>query len=211
MIYQPVAALRHIPKQQRGERKVEQLLRSAEIVFAEVGYENATTNAIAAQAGVSIGSLYQFFASKEAILEAMAQRYLDQTRRELVRALNGGKDVGLSKLVASLVETLVTLQEQRPYFLQCLAQNRAYAVLAGSVQELHDVIIQHVARFLGRICVPAEPGDGLRRATVAVHSVSALLPLALEAQGRQRAKMIEETVILLTRYLEPDLRPKGSR
>ena len=206
MDYRPVTALRHVPKQHRGERKVEKLLRSAEMVFAEVGYENATTNLIAAQAGVPIGSLYQFFASKDAILEAVAQRYLDQTRAALVQALETGEEVALPELLADLVETLVKLQEQRPYFLQCLAQNRAYAVLRGSVQELHEVVTQHVARLLQRISASSETVDVLRRATVCVHTVSALLPLALDARGRERAKMIQEIVTLLHRYLEPELK-----
>src|SRR5688572_25334848 len=83
MAFDANTALRHTPKQTRGQRKVEHILRSAEALFAEVGFENATTNAIATRAGVSIGSLYQFFASKEAILHAMTERYLSQSREGL--------------------------------------------------------------------------------------------------------------------------------
>ncbi len=208
MVYREVAALRRAPKQQRGERKVEQILRSAEIVFAEVGYEHATTNAVAAHAAVSIGSLYQFFASKDAILESMAQRYLDQTRSVLL-ALDPGDDFDLSKLLTDLIETLVKLQDQRPYFLQCLAQNRAYAVLQGSVAKLNEVVIAHVSALLKRISRPAEAADLERRASLCVHTVSALLPLALVARGKQRRQMIKEIVTLLERYIEPELMEKG--
>lgn len=206
VVYRPVAALRHVPKQQRGMRQVHKILHSAEVVFAEMGYEHATTNAIAAQAGVSIGSLYQFFVSKDAILEALAQGYLDQTKLELGKLLETKSDQTLSKLLSEIVETLVKLQEQRPYFLQCLAQNRAYAVLHGSVLELNRVILVQVTRMMQKICIPQDAAVVQRKATVCVYTVSALLPLALEAHGRARAKLISEIVQLLNRYIEPELR-----
>src|SRR6266542_6598743 len=59
-------------RQARGERRIAQLLDAAGEVFATVGYAAATTNAIAAQAGVSPGTLYQFFPNKQAMAEALA-------------------------------------------------------------------------------------------------------------------------------------------
>ncbi len=51
------------------------ILDAAEQLFVDVGYERASTNHIAAQAGISIGSLYQFFANKESLLQAVGSRY----------------------------------------------------------------------------------------------------------------------------------------
>jgi AcrR family transcriptional regulator len=59
-------------RQARGQRRIDQLLDVAARVFAEVGFEAATTNGIAARAGVSPGSLYQFFPNKDAMAEALA-------------------------------------------------------------------------------------------------------------------------------------------
>src|SRR5216683_2197996 len=111
MTYDALTALRHAPKQTRGQRKVEHILRSAEALFAEVGFETATTNAIALRAGVSIGSLYQFFASKEAILEAMASRYLDQTRVAMNELLDHTAQFELESLLTRLLDVLIKLQE----------------------------------------------------------------------------------------------------
>jgi AcrR family transcriptional regulator len=44
-------------------------------VFAEVGFDNSTTIMISAQADTSVGSLYQYFANKEAVLKALVDRY----------------------------------------------------------------------------------------------------------------------------------------
>ncbi len=70
--------LSHRRRQARGQRRIDQILTVAEQVFADVGYEATTTNAIAARAGMSPGSLYQFFENKEAIAAGLAARYLDR-------------------------------------------------------------------------------------------------------------------------------------
>jgi AcrR family transcriptional regulator len=63
-------------RQERGKRRIAAILDVAAEVFADVGYDAATTNAIAARAEISPGSLYQFFPNKEAIAEALAARYV---------------------------------------------------------------------------------------------------------------------------------------
>ena len=56
------------------------ILDAAVVVFARDGLERATTNAIAAQAGISPGSLYQYFSNREDILSAVTDRYLTGLR-----------------------------------------------------------------------------------------------------------------------------------
>ena len=64
------------PKQKRGRQRVDAILNAASELFAEVGYESATIIEIAARADTSVGSMYQFFANKEAILFAIVERYV---------------------------------------------------------------------------------------------------------------------------------------
>src|SRR4051812_843544 len=68
------------PQQDRGQRRVDSILDAAEEVFAEQGVDAATTNAIAERAGASVGSLYHFFPSKDAILLALVRRYAERMR-----------------------------------------------------------------------------------------------------------------------------------
>ncbi|RLU00334.1 MAG: TetR/AcrR family transcriptional regulator [Ketobacter sp.] len=66
--------MRKIPKQKRSREMVERLLEATATTLAERGLEDTTTNHIAETAGVSIGSLYQYFPDKEALLEALMER-----------------------------------------------------------------------------------------------------------------------------------------
>src|SRR5439155_1980997 len=68
--------LRRAPKQERGQRRIGRILQAAAEEFARVGFDAATTNSIARRARTSVGSLYQFFPNKEAILAALTEHYL---------------------------------------------------------------------------------------------------------------------------------------
>src|SRR5260370_29404397 len=72
---------RQARRQKRGALRVEEILHAAGALFAEVGYDKATTNMIAARAGMSPGSLYQFFPNKEAIAQAYAADATEQLSR----------------------------------------------------------------------------------------------------------------------------------
>lgn len=74
----PQSGLRRRPRQARAQERIARILDTAEQVFAEIGYDVATTNLIAQQAQTSIGSLYEFFPNKEAIAHALADRYVAQ-------------------------------------------------------------------------------------------------------------------------------------
>lgn len=77
-----------MPRRRRGEIRVAALLESAAATFAEKGYQAATMTEIAARADAAIGSLYQFFPSKEALAAALLRRYgewMEVSQAELVR------------------------------------------------------------------------------------------------------------------------------
>src|SRR5882757_10141102 len=73
-----IPANRRIPRQERGERRVAELLEAAASEFAEVGYDAATMKAIAKRAGASIGAVYQYFPDKAAVASALRTRYANE-------------------------------------------------------------------------------------------------------------------------------------
>ena len=74
---------RKTPAQERSRDTFALILKAAAQVFAAQGYAGATTNHIAERAGVSIGSLYEYFPNKEAILVALEEAHLDEGQQIL--------------------------------------------------------------------------------------------------------------------------------
>jgi AcrR family transcriptional regulator len=74
----PGRGLRREPQQARSRERVRRLLAAAEAVLVQDGYDALTVRRIAAEAGVPVGTLYQFFPDKQAIVDALALTYLEE-------------------------------------------------------------------------------------------------------------------------------------
>ncbi|HEU4427279.1 MAG TPA: helix-turn-helix domain-containing protein, partial [Myxococcota bacterium] len=75
------AIRRRLPKQERSRRLVEAIVEAAQIVLAESGPDALTTVNVAQRAGVSVGSLYQYFAGRDALLFAVYEQELSRFRK----------------------------------------------------------------------------------------------------------------------------------
>lgn len=105
------------PRQARSRETVEALLEAAAQVFERHGYAAGTTNRIAARAGVSIGSLYQYFPNKDALLLALVEHHVDEGAARfapLLAGLAGDPPPPLRDALRDLVETMVALHAERP-------------------------------------------------------------------------------------------------
>jgi AcrR family transcriptional regulator len=102
------SAPRKSPSQERSRRTVDRILDAATRIFHEQGYARATTNDIADEAGVSVGSLYQYFPNKDALLVALTQRHIETTTTglsELLSKLNA--ELGFDVILRTVVNFLV--------------------------------------------------------------------------------------------------------
>jgi AcrR family transcriptional regulator len=80
--------LRRRPVQQRSAKRVEQMLEACAALIDELGYDGVTTTLIAERAGVAVGSLYQFFPDKRAVVQALTIRNLEHFMAELERRMD---------------------------------------------------------------------------------------------------------------------------
>ena len=100
------AAPGRAPMQQRSRDRVERLLTVAASLIAERGSEALKMSELADRAGVSIGSLYQYFPDKGAVIRTLAQRYNAQSRVCIAAALVPVRDTaGLRRAFAGLIDT----------------------------------------------------------------------------------------------------------
>ena len=91
------------PTQRRSQETVQVIMRAAAYILERDGWGGFTTNRVAERAGVNIGSLYQYFPNKEAILEALRRAHVEESRAAVFAALAGRDDPTLA-LVRGILE-----------------------------------------------------------------------------------------------------------
>jgi AcrR family transcriptional regulator len=95
------------PHQSRAAATVEAMLTAAGEAFAREGFARANVNHIAARAGVSVGSLYQYYPSKEALLVALIERHTEARLTALEAALDAVRSAPLAAAVRHTVGVMV--------------------------------------------------------------------------------------------------------
>ncbi len=103
---------RREPKQQRSLETVNAVLEAVHLVVKRHGTEAVTTNRIAEAAGVSVGSLYQYFPHKRAIFTALHDRHVDDVRLVIERTMAACASAPLEDLARELVHGLVRVHAE---------------------------------------------------------------------------------------------------
>ncbi len=104
---QALGIKRRIPRQARAAETVALVLEAAAQILETRGLAAFTTNAVAERAGVSIGTLYQYFADKNAILIGLAKREMQASLVEIGRALQGEADPSAEARIRAVVRVMV--------------------------------------------------------------------------------------------------------
>ncbi len=107
----PPLELRRRPRQARSRQTVEFVLEAAGQLFGRHGYNATTTNEVAERAGVSVGTLYQYFPNKDALLLALAERHVVEAGGALAQVADALReaDPDWAEVVRTFVQTVVAL------------------------------------------------------------------------------------------------------
>jgi AcrR family transcriptional regulator len=128
---------------------VDRILVAAAQVFHEAGYTSATTNDIASEAGISVGSLYQYFPNKDAILVALTRRHIDTATAGmvgLVSALN--PEVGIRETFRTVVDFLVEQHDLDELHLLVMHQAPRTHEISLALDEAKMRLVEMTAHFL---------------------------------------------------------------
>lgn len=196
-------------RQARGERRIAQLLTAAAGVFCRTGYAAASTNAIAREAGVSPGTLYQFFPNKEAIAVELGGHLLQRAHEAHGRAfLPENLDRPLPELLDAVLDPVIAFNCENPAFW-ALMHGSGVPGIAQEHDELH-VGMQTRVEGLLRACVtpaasgaPATETELTHVAHMVLGIVQTSLELILASEGAERAAYVAELKTVLFRYLDP--------
>jgi AcrR family transcriptional regulator len=206
-----IKTYRRAPRQARGQRRIDAILQAAADEFAAVGYEATTTNAIARRAGTSIGSLYQFFPNKDAILEALAARYEAQLRAVHDQLLNEETArLPQPELYDRVVYTLADFHKDHPGFRPLFYGSATSGRLAEAAARLHQECINRVDAMIALRHPTLEPARRRLYATINVEVVKALLPLSESGDADFRHEVLEEIKRLLMAHMREALAAEES-
>ncbi len=169
----PKTTARKAPTQARAQDTVEAILAATARVLARDGYDRASTNKVAEAAGVSIGSLYQYFPSKEALVSALIDRHMSRMLHVLTEA---GAALPLGGSVRQAVRQIIA------------ATYAAHRVNP----KLHRVLLEQVPR-IGTM----ESIDGFEERTLAL--VEAFLALHVGELRRTNLKLAAKVAVLAVR------------
>jgi AcrR family transcriptional regulator len=204
----PATPPRAVPAQARSRERYERILDAATAVFAEVGYEAATTEAIAERAETSIGSVYRFFPNKLALFQALIPRYLDQ-----VRAIFEGLVVeeppapSWQAMVERAIDAFAAFDLKTPVFRVVWMSLK----ITDQLLVEGDLANREFARRLELALAPLAPSlEPARRrvvATVVVELVSTMLAVAALRGPDLAPQIVDETKKVVVRYLEPYIAP----
>jgi AcrR family transcriptional regulator len=110
-------SLRREPQQARSRERLEQILAAADGVLASEGAGALTTTRVAEAAGISVGSLYQYFVGKEGIAEALALRYWAEFEERVARVAAADEEDPFADPAGALLDALVAGFRAQPGFM----------------------------------------------------------------------------------------------
>ncbi|MGW7430158.1 TetR/AcrR family transcriptional regulator [Streptomyces sp. NPDC054861] len=192
-------------RQARGERRITQLLQAAANVFCANGYTATSTNAIAREASVSPGTLYQYFPNKEAIAIELGDRLLHQMREAHGQAFTPENfELPLPELLDAVVDPLIEFNCQNPVFLALMQGSEIPGRITEEHDALHASLLARVRDLLHHYLpdLPVEEATRIADMTFAVFKGGLALVLAAP-EGPERNAVTAELKQVLLRYLDP--------
>lgn len=223
---------RREPRQDRAAETRARLLAAAATVFEERGYDGGTTNHIAEAASMSVGSLYQYFPNKDAILVELMVGHIaeggERVRRAIDDALAGSTDgstggdggsaggdgdgthdgdatLGLDGLLSTVARELLALHREQPRLHQILMTRVPLPPdVVARIEVIEVDLVAELADLLSQVTDLDTAEVGVR-AAMAAATINALIhqQVARPEPPIPDVRFVDEVTRLVTRYLAP--------
>jgi AcrR family transcriptional regulator len=207
MARRPATKPRKSASQARSRQTVDALLEATARILLKDGYDKASTNKIAAVAGVSIGSLYQYFPSKEALVAAVIDRHMHEmfrvVRDALVKVATRPIEVAARELVAVMIEA----HRVNPKLHRILVEQTPRTGQLENVEAVEREAYGLVRAYLEAHRDELDVADPNLAAFVCVTAVEALTHAAVVRRpesltDEQAAALVDDVIRLVVRYLQ---------
>ena len=200
----PTMLPRRRPRQARAQATVDAIIQATARVLVEDGYDRASTNRIAQAAGVSIGSLYQYFPSKEALVAALVETHVDRMLEAVTRILD--TDTEPSDLHASadtLVRALIAAYRVDPKLHHVLCQEVPKIGDLRRIYEFEQTLADVIRRHLQSLRHQIRHQNIDRAVFLLINAVPSVIRAAIEgdSEGINDPLLRADLTDMILRYL----------
>ncbi|SNR28235.1 transcriptional regulator, TetR family [Haloechinothrix alba] len=191
---------RRQPVQQRSAKRVTLMLDSCAELLDEVGYETLSTTMIARRAGVAVGSLYQFFPDKRAVVQALTQRNFERFLEVVRERLNSVDHTHWWDVVDSLLDVYVAMHREVPGFAQVHFGDVVDVHLLDEQRDNNAVVADSIVALLDEL-LDLPPERVTLPISVAVEAGDTLLKYAFRRNAEGDQQIVDETKHMIKEYL----------
>ncbi len=203
-----VANAPRAPRRARGQLRVDALLTAAAEVFAAKGFDAATMTEIAAQSESSIGSLYQFFRTKEAVADALLRTHVDALWLRLDGLAARAPALTTADLGHAFATCLVEFRTDHPSFATLIERPGPPSPLVAGVRRK---VRERVEAILVAHAPAADPRTLHAMAPVVQHVMKSSVQLRGDLEGAELKAAARELDTMLVGYLVARLQPAAPR
>ena len=206
MARKPATSPRKSASQDRSRLTVDAPLEATARVLMKDGYDRASTNKIAAVAGVSIGSLYQYFPSKEALVAAVIDRHMQEMMQVVRDALVKVAARPVEVAARELVSVMIDAHRVNPKLHRVLAEQTPRTGRLENIEAMEREACTLVRGYLEAHRDELDVTDPDAAAFVCVTAVEALTHAAVVSRpesltDEQAARLVDDVTRLVVRYL----------
>lgn len=198
---------RKFPQQERSRETVEAILIATTHILVKEGYNSANTNKIAEHAGVSIGSLYQYFPSKEAIVAALIESHAQEMVSLIAAKLKGVSDAPLEIALRELIKACTQVNAINPKLYKVLIEQVPCIGQLERVTEVEKQVTVLIRNYLEDKHDQIQPQNLDLAAFFLAHILETLIHVAAlkEPEISVSEEFEREITVFLLRYLKCNL------
>ncbi len=199
---------RKLPRQERSRETVEAVLGATALILKREGYDRVSTRRVAEVAGVSVGSLYQYFPNKESLVVALYERHLEDLISVFESRFEGLVRAPLPEAVRGLVEAAFEVHTVDPELHRVLVEEIPRRGRPDPEGALESRILKLARTFLEEHKAGIRPANLDLAAFVLVEAVEALTHAAVldRPYHLRDEELAEEISTLVLSYLSPATR-----
>ena len=199
----PLPQPRRVPRQARSRALVEAILEATARVLAERGYAGTNTNLVAERAGVSVGSVYQYFPNKDSLITALHERHATEMQAAMETVLATAHPRGLRGQLAALVHAWLAAHQVEPELHRVLEKEFPFFDAPAEHSPADQGIFRRVRQLLDEHRDEIVPSDLDLATWVMLRTLEALIHAAvITPSPAHPMPAVEQAIVdLLSGYL----------